>query len=155
MHSYFSLADTYMNTYKQTCIQAYDRTLFLFGANYKFRSHLRHSVTTLILNCKVSRLARLSHMTLSDTTNYYYSRPHRFPRKHKSAETFWRSLVHIYIRTYTHTNIHTYVHTYIHIYEHTYVHAYIHIYTHTYTHIYIHTCMHTYIYIYIHTYIHI
>jgi len=33
-------------------------------------------------------------MTLSDTTNYYSSRPHRFPRKYKSAETFWRSLVH-------------------------------------------------------------
>jgi len=32
-------------------------------------------------------------MTLSDTTNYYFSRPHRFPRKYKSAETFWRSLV--------------------------------------------------------------
>jgi len=38
---------------------AYDRTLFLFGAIYKFRSHLHHSVTTLILNCKVSRLAWL------------------------------------------------------------------------------------------------
>jgi len=33
-------------------------------------------------------------MTLSDTTNYYSSRPHRFPRKYKSAETFWRSLVY-------------------------------------------------------------
>jgi len=32
-------------------------------------------------------------MTLSDTTNYYSSRPHRFPRKYKSAGTFWRSLV--------------------------------------------------------------
>ena len=31
--------------------KAYDRTLFLFGAIYKFRSHLHHSVTTLILNC--------------------------------------------------------------------------------------------------------
>ena len=69
--------------------KAYDRTLFLFGAIYKFRSHLHHSVTTLILNCKVSRDARLtSHMTLSDTTNYYSSRPHCFPRKYKSAETF-------------------------------------------------------------------
>jgi len=48
--------------------KAYDRTLFLFGATYKFRSHLHHSVTTLALNCKVSRLVRLaSHMTLSDT----------------------------------------------------------------------------------------
>jgi len=34
-------------------------------------------------------------MTLSDTTNYYSSRPHRFPRKYKSAETFWRTLVYI------------------------------------------------------------
>jgi hypothetical protein len=52
--------------------KAYDRTLFLFGAIYKFRSHLHHSVTTLILNCKVSQLARpTSHMTLSDTPNYY------------------------------------------------------------------------------------
>ena len=69
--------------------KVYDQTLFLFGAIYKFRSHLHHSVTTLILNCKVSRLARLtSHMTLSDTTNYYSSRPHRFPRKYKSVETF-------------------------------------------------------------------
>ena len=72
----------------------YDWTLFLLGAIYKFRSHLHHSVTTLILHCKVSRLARLtSHMTLSDTTNYYSSRPHRFPRKYKSAESFWRFLV--------------------------------------------------------------
>ena len=39
--------------------KAYDRTLFLFGAIYKFCSHLHYSVTTLILNCKVSRLARL------------------------------------------------------------------------------------------------
>jgi len=71
------------------CRQAYDRMLFLFGAIYKFHSHLHNSVTTLILNCKVSRLARLtSHMTLSDTTNYYSSRPHRFPRKYKSAESF-------------------------------------------------------------------
>ena len=63
--------------------------------NYKFRSHLHHSVLTLILNCKVSRLARLTgHMTLSDTTNYYSSRPHNFPRKYKSSETFWRSLIH-------------------------------------------------------------
>jgi len=70
------------------------KMLFLFGAIYKFRSHLHHSVTILILNCKVSRLARLtSHMTLSDTTNYYYSHPHRFPRKYKSAETFWRTFV--------------------------------------------------------------
>ena len=37
--------------------KAYDRMLFLFGAIYKFRSHLHHSVTTLILNYKVSRLA--------------------------------------------------------------------------------------------------
>ena len=60
--------------------KAYDRTLFLFGAICKFRSHLHHSVTTIILNCKVDRLARLtSHMTLSDTTKYYSSRPHRFP----------------------------------------------------------------------------
>ena len=74
--------------------KAYDRTLFLFGAIYKSHSHLLHSVTTLILNSKVSRLARLtSHMTLSDATNYYSSRPHRFPRKYKSAETFWRTLV--------------------------------------------------------------
>jgi len=77
--------------------KAYDRTLFLFGAIYKFRRHLHHSMTTLILNCKVSWLAWLtSHMTLSDTTNYYSSRPHRFPRKYKSAETFWRSLVLCY-----------------------------------------------------------
>jgi len=69
-------------------------TLFLFGAIYKFRSHLQHSVTTLILNRKVSWLARLtSHMTLSDTTNYYSSRPHRFLRKYKSAETCWSTLV--------------------------------------------------------------
>jgi len=62
--------------------KAYDRTLFLFGAIYKFHSHLHHSVTTLILNCKVSRLAQLtSHMTLSDTTNYYSSRSHRFAAK--------------------------------------------------------------------------
>jgi len=33
--------------------KAYDRTLFHVGAIYKFRSHLHHSVTTLILNCKV------------------------------------------------------------------------------------------------------
>ena len=69
--------------------KAYDQTLFLFRAIYKFRSHLHHSVTTLILNYKVSRVAPLtSHMTLSDTTNYYSSRPHHFPRKYKSAETF-------------------------------------------------------------------
>jgi len=62
--------------------KAYDRTLFLFGAIYKLRSHLHHSVTTLILNCKVSWVAGLlilnckvrrvagltSHMTLSDMT---------------------------------------------------------------------------------------
>ena len=49
--------------------KAYDQTLFLFGAICKFRSHLRHSVTTLILHCKVSRLARLtSHMTRPITT---------------------------------------------------------------------------------------
>ena len=86
-----------MNLYSRHtfCPQkAYDQTLFLFGAIYKFRSHLHHSVTTLILNCKVSRLARLTgHMTLSDTTNCYSYRPHRFPRKYKNAETFWRSLV--------------------------------------------------------------
>jgi len=75
--------------------KAYDRTLFHFGAIYKFRSHFHHRVTTLILNRMVSRLARLtSHMTLSDTINYYSSRPHHFPRKYKSAETFWRSLVY-------------------------------------------------------------
>jgi len=69
--------------------KAYERTLFLFGAIYKFRSHLHHTVTTLILNCKVSWVAQLtSHMTLSDTTNYYSSCPHHFPRKYKSAETF-------------------------------------------------------------------
>ena len=72
----------------------YDETLFLFGAIYKFRSHLHHSVTTVILNCKVSRLARMtSHMTLSDTTNYYSSHPHHFPRKYKSAENFWRFFI--------------------------------------------------------------
>ena len=37
--------------------KAYDRTLFLLGAIYKFRSHPHHSVTTLILNCEASRLA--------------------------------------------------------------------------------------------------
>ena len=72
------------------CLQkAYEGTLLLFCAIYKFRSHLHHSVTTLILNCKVSQLARLtSHMTLSDMTNYYYYRPHHFPQKYKGAETF-------------------------------------------------------------------
>jgi hypothetical protein len=34
-------------------------------------------------------------MTLSDTTNYCSSRPHHFPQKYKSAETFWSSLVYI------------------------------------------------------------
>ena len=50
---------------RHTCPQkAYDWTLFLFGAIYKFRCLLHHSVTTLILYCKVSRLVRLtSHMT--------------------------------------------------------------------------------------------
>ena len=40
---------------RHTCCpqKAYDRTLFLFGAIYKFCSHFHHSVTTLILNCKV------------------------------------------------------------------------------------------------------
>jgi len=39
-------------------------------------------------------IARLtSHMTLSDMTNYYSSSPHRFPRKYKSVETFWITLV--------------------------------------------------------------
>jgi len=72
----------------------YDWTLFLFGAIYKFHSHLHHIVITLILNNKVSRFAQLtSHMTISDTTNYYSSRPHRFPRKYKSAETFWITLI--------------------------------------------------------------
>ena len=73
----------------------YDRTLFLFGAIYKFHGHLHHSVTTIILNSKVSRLARLtSHVTISDMTNYISFRPYHFPRKYKSAETFWRTLVH-------------------------------------------------------------
>ena len=80
--------------------KAYDWTLFLFGAIYKFRSHLHHSVTTLILNCKVSRLAGLtSHMTLSGMTNYYSSRPHSFPRKYKSVETFWIVLVNTFDMT--------------------------------------------------------
>jgi hypothetical protein len=70
----------------------YDRTLFLFVAICKFRSHFRHSVTTA--NCKVSRLARLtSHMTLADANNYCSSRPLRFPQKYKSTETFWRTFV--------------------------------------------------------------
>jgi len=76
--------------------KGYNRTLFLFGAiyEYTFRSHLHHSVTTHILNCKVSRLARMtSHMTLSDTTNYYSSRPHRFQRKYKN-------IIYIYIYIY-------------------------------------------------------
>ena len=74
--------------------KAYDRTLFLFGAIYKFRNPLHRSVTTLMLNFKVSWLAQLtSHMTLSDTTNYYSSHPHRFPQKYRSAETFWITLV--------------------------------------------------------------
>ena len=69
--------------------KAYDRTLFLLGAIYKFCSYLHHGVTTLILNCKISRLVRLtSYVTLSDTTKYYFSCPHRFLRKYKSAETF-------------------------------------------------------------------
>jgi len=62
--------------------KAYGRTPFLFDAICKFRSRLHHSVTTQIINYKVSRLARLtSHMTLSDTTNYYY-----YPRPHRSRE---------------------------------------------------------------------
>jgi len=74
--------------------KACDWTLFLFRAIYKFHSHLHHRVTTLILNCKVSRVARLNnHMTLSDTTNYYSSSPHSFRRKYKSAETFWSTFV--------------------------------------------------------------
>ena len=46
-------------------------------------------MTTLILNCKVSWLARLtSHMTLSDTTNYYYSRPYRSRKNIKVRKLF-------------------------------------------------------------------
>jgi hypothetical protein len=36
----------------------------------------------------ISNYNQYSHMALSDAKNYCSSRPHRFPRKYKSAETF-------------------------------------------------------------------
>lgn len=63
--------------------------MFPYFFFYTVFSHLHHSMATLILNCKVSRLARqTSHMKLSDTTIYYYSHPPRFQQKYKSAEMF-------------------------------------------------------------------
>lgn len=82
--------------------KSYRRSLFFFGKNKKWHSHVPCSVTAQILRARL-RPSVLIHLTTrysvgnSEIFSSYQWLPPRPPKKKKVSETFWRCLIQVHV----------------------------------------------------------